>query len=71
MTWADVEAVARFGTEVRRASWPTTKRLTFVAGGGTSREVAVMRNGSVETVLTTEDFGVVEQTADDWRPVVY
>ena len=68
MTWWEVEALAQFGTPVRRASWATTKSVVFARGGGTERAVLVVRDGSAEAVASATTFGAVEFGAEDWLP---
>jgi len=64
MTWWEVEPMAKLGVPVRRSSWPATRSLVFKAGAGTTRAVAVLQNGSVESVYS---FRAAEFQADDWQ----
>ena len=68
MTWWQVEELARFGVAVRRTAWPTNKSVTYSAGRGTTRAVAVLREGPTETIITADQFGAAEYQADDWQP---
>ena len=72
MTWWDAEIIARGGVPVRRRAWLAAtatagQRVVYVAGAGTTRAVAVMRNGATETVVTTATWGVADFNADDWE----
>jgi len=72
MTWWAAEPLARGGVTVRRRAWLAStplrlNRVVYVAGAGTSRSVAVMRNGTIEAIITPAVFGVSEFAADDWE----
>lgn len=72
MTWWDAEIIAEGGVPVRRRAWLTAtatagQRVVYVAGAGTTRAVAVMRNGATETVVSASTWGTTEFAADDWE----
>ena len=72
MTWWDAEIIARGGVPVRRRAWlsvtaTAVQRVVYVAGAGTTRAVAVMRNGAVETLISSASWGAAEFDADDWE----
>lgn len=77
MNWSDVEIIARGGVPVRKRAWLAAtatagQRVVYVAGAGTTRSVAVMRNGATETVIRAwgtgaGEWGVAEFDGDDWE----
>lgn len=67
MRWSEIEPQARAGLPVRRETWPSSKTLTFSAGGGTVRAVAMIVQGSTQRIVNAEDFGRAEFEAIDWR----
>lgn len=62
--WGVIEAAARAGLWVRRASWAGARRVRYEAGAGTTRAVAVNADGQR---VTTGDFGVAEFDGEDWE----
>jgi len=67
LTWAEAREIARQGSPVRRSGWPTNKYLTYEAGPGTSRAVAVLTVDGAVSVVKSTTFGEAEFKAVDWR----
>ena len=75
MRWfGEAEVLAKAGTPVRRRSWLSDgglvgKRIVYAAGAGTTRAVAVVRNGTAEGVVESGAFTSPDFLADDWEAV--
>jgi hypothetical protein len=65
-TWPEVRPSAKLGQWVRRWSWPTSRRLTYMAGAGTTRAVAMIEDPTGLRVAQAADFGRAEFLAHDW-----
>lgn len=65
-TWWEVVGAAMAGRWVRRLTWPTTWRLTYSAGSGTARTVAMLEENGILRRVQAADFESDEFTAFDW-----
>jgi hypothetical protein len=75
MTWWEAEPRARLGVLVRRRAWAdslalATSAITYVAGAGSTRAVAVRRvAGMSDTVVSADVVTAADLAADDWEDV--
>lgn len=69
MTIYEAIAQAKQGVPVRRGTWAFGKSLTFEAGPGTTRAVAVIVESNVARVASNEDIEQADFTATDWTTV--
>ncbi len=69
-SWWDVRPAARLGQSVRRTAWPASRRLTYSAGAGTTRAVAVIDELGTRRIVQAADFTAEEFRALDWIVVV-
>ena len=73
-SWLAARDAAKSGvgnTRVRRAVWPTTKKLVYLSGVGSTRAVACIINSAVTpatiTPVKNTEFGQSEFLANDWQ----
>lgn len=66
MTFFFAMPFAKSGGEIRRTSWPAGRTLTYSAGPGSQRSVAVLITSGVVSVVKNTDFGQAEFAASDW-----
>jgi len=65
-TWPEVREAAKAGLFVRRLSWPASRTLTFIAGAGTTRAVAIIEESGVRRTVQAADFAPAEFLGTDW-----
>lgn len=64
--WGAIEAAARSGQWVRRASWVSGRRVRFEAGLGTTRAVARHEVSGAVSTVDASSFGMSEFMGEDW-----
>lgn len=65
-SWPEVRPAAKRGQWVRRMAWPTSRRLTYRAGAGTTRAVGMIEDNTGLRVAQAADFGRAEFVGFDW-----
>ena len=69
MTIFEAIAQAKQGVPVRRGTWASGKSLTFEAGLGSIRAVAVIVETGVARVVKNTDIQAADFAATDWTKV--
>lgn len=69
MTIYEAIEQAKQGVPVRRGSWASGKSLTFEAGLGTTRAVAVIVETGVARTVRNTDIQQADFQATDWTTV--
>ena len=69
MTIYEAIAQAKQGVPVRRGSWASGKTLTFEAGLGSTRAVAVIVDAGVARTARNTDIQQADFAATDWTKV--
>lgn len=66
LSWPQIRPFAKIGEWVRRTAWPASRKLTYIAGAGTTRAVAIISDSTGLRVVQAADFRRDEFLAFDW-----